>query len=75
MASTESNDRWHSFTDVLKGLHAEGIYIHADQLAEFFIRHGLPVSLHHVPAHLKLMAMRINEHYRGDMAQLERLDE
>ena len=66
-----TNDGWHSFTDVLDRLHAEGVYIRADQLAEFFLRHGLPVSLDYVPVHLKSIALKINQHYQGDMARLE----
>jgi hypothetical protein len=62
---------WHSFEDVLQRLHEEGIYLRADQLAEFFVMHGLPVDLHYVPLHLKSRAARINANYQGDMARLE----
>ena len=73
--SQQSTENWHTFSDVLDQLHAEGIYIHPDQLAEFFIRHHLPVSLRHVPAHLKPIATKINANYHGDIARLEDLDE
>ncbi|HEY9645758.1 MAG TPA: hypothetical protein V6C88_05280 [Chroococcidiopsis sp.] len=64
-------ERWPTFSDILSRLHRAGIYIHADQLAEFFLVHGLPVSLHHVPPQLQQRALFINEHYQGDMARLE----
>jgi hypothetical protein len=65
----ESGDRWCTFEEILQRLHLEGIYIHAEQLAEFFLLHGLPVELCYVPQHLKEKAQRMNEHYQGDMAQ------
>jgi len=68
---TDSGDRWHTFTEILSRLHSEGIYIHSDHLAEFFLRHQLPVSLYHVPEHLKPLAERVNANYQGDMARLE----
>ncbi|MBD2462005.1 hypothetical protein H6G89_13200 [Oscillatoria sp. FACHB-1407] len=65
-----SADGWTSFEQMLQRLHNEGIYIHADQLAEFLLFHGLPVHLRYVPVHLRQKAERINQNYRGDMAQL-----
>jgi len=62
---------WRTFEDMLQGLHRDRIYIHPDQLAEFLLRHGLPVDLRHVPKHLHARANRINTHYQGDMARLE----
>jgi hypothetical protein len=72
-ASKDQQQRtdWHSFEDILQRLHQEGIYIRADQLAEFFVAHGLPVDLLYVPLHLKSKAARINTNYQGDMARLE----
>lgn len=61
---------WPSFEEILQRLHAEGIYLHPHQLAEFLLRHGLPVDLQYVPKHLRLKAIFINENYRGDMARL-----
>ena len=74
MPSTpESNQPipWHTFSDILKRLHQEGIYIHSHQLAAFFVYHGLPVDLHYVPDHLQQRAASINTHYQGDLAKLE----
>jgi hypothetical protein len=65
----QSQPHWHSFEEILRRLHQEGIYIHADQLAEFFLAHGLPVDLRYVPAHLQQKAKLVNENYQGDMAQ------
>jgi hypothetical protein len=56
---------------MLQRLHAEGVYLHPDQLAEFLLAHGLPVDLCYVPAHLRERAMAVNTHYRGDMAALD----
>jgi hypothetical protein len=64
-------DRWYSFEEILDRLHAEGIYLHPEQLAEFLVLHGLPVDLCHVSDRLRPKAERINRHYLGDMAQLE----
>jgi hypothetical protein len=61
---------WLTFEQILRRLHTEGIYIHADQLAEFFLVHGLPVHLQYVPPHLHTKAQVINQHYQGDMAVL-----
>lgn len=61
---------WQTFEQILAQLHAEGVYVHADQLAEFLLCHGLPVHLRYVPAHLQQRAIVINENYQGDMAQL-----
>ncbi|MBE9177925.1 hypothetical protein IQ268_04920 [Oculatella sp. LEGE 06141] len=66
----QSFSDWPTFKRLLQRLHAEGIYIHSDQLAEFLIVHGLPVDLCHVPHHLHAKARVINQNYRGDMAQL-----
>jgi hypothetical protein len=74
--STKQNlDRWHSFEEILQRLHQEGIYLHPNQLAEFFVAHGLPVDLNYVPHHLKSKAMRINANYSGDMARVEDIQE
>lgn len=62
---------WHSFADILRRLHQERIYIHPEQLAEFFLRHGLPVDPAYVPPHLQETAERINRNYQGDMARLD----
>ncbi len=62
---------WHTFMDILQGLHRDGIYLHPDQLAEFFVRHGLPVDLQYVPGHLQERARHINTYYQGDMARVE----
>lgn len=68
-ADTETT--WPTFAEVLRRLHREGILIHPQQLAEFFLRHGLPVDLVYVPSHLKQRAEAINIHYQGEMARLE----
>jgi hypothetical protein len=62
---------WYGFSQMLQRLHAEGIYLHPEQLAEFLLAHGLPVDLDYVPAHLREKALLINTHYRGDMAALD----
>lgn len=59
-----------NFTEMLQRLHRDGIYIHADQLAEFLLVHGLPVDLCFVPAHLQQKAKLVNANYQGDMARL-----
>ncbi|NJN87433.1 MAG: hypothetical protein HC881_15405 [Leptolyngbyaceae cyanobacterium SL_7_1] len=65
---------WHTFQDILQRLHSEGIYIHAEQLAEFLVVHGLPVHPSYVPDRLKAKAQFINDHYQGDMARLEEIE-
>lgn len=62
-------ERWPTFEEILQRLHAQGIYIHSEQLAEFLLAHGLPVHLRYVPAHLRRKAIEVNENYRGDMAR------
>lgn len=66
----QTDKRWPTFEEILQHLHEQGIYIHAEQLAEFLLGHGLPVHLRYVPAHLRLKAMKINEHYEGDMVRV-----
>lgn len=63
-------EKWPTFGEILQGLHREGIYIHSDQLAEFFLAHGLPVDLGYVPKRLKEKAKFINKNYQGDVATL-----
>jgi hypothetical protein len=70
----EQGERWHTFQDILQRLHNEGIYIHAEQLAEFMVAHGLPVHPSYVPDRLKDKAKLINDHYQGDMARLEEIE-
>ncbi|MBW4648009.1 MAG: hypothetical protein KME06_04815 [Kastovskya adunca ATA6-11-RM4] len=65
-----SQKHWHSFEEIVQRLHGEGIYIHPEQLAEFYLAHGLPVHLRYVPNHLKAKAAKLNENYQGDMAAL-----
>ncbi|MBD1861108.1 MULTISPECIES: hypothetical protein [Trichocoleus] len=67
---SSSQQHWHSFSHMLKRLHAEGVYLHPQQLAEFLVVHGLPVDLRYVPERLQQKAMSINAHYNGDMAAL-----
>lgn len=66
---------WHTFVDIWQRLQQEGIRIHPHQLAEFMVRHGLPVDLDYVPDHLKPKAATINASYQGDMARLEATSE
>jgi hypothetical protein len=66
---------WHTFEDILHRLHQEGIWLHPDQLAEFFVMHGLPVDVRYVPERLQEKATSINENYLGDMAQIEPIAE
>ncbi|MGQ9870656.1 hypothetical protein [Leptodesmis sp.] len=68
-------DHWPTFEDMLYQLHQNGIYLHPHQLAEFLLRHGLPVDLEYVPPHLKQKAIAINSNYQGDMARLEERDD
>jgi hypothetical protein len=70
LAQSDSDSCWPTFKMILQRLHAQGIYIHPDQLAEFLLAHGLPVDLCYVPAHLKQKAMAVNQNYQGDMANL-----
>ncbi len=67
---SQTNERWPTFEELLQRLHAQGIYIHSEQLAEFLLVHGLPVHLRYVPPHLQLKAVAVNENYRGDMVRL-----
>ncbi len=62
---------WPTFEDILSQFHHDGIYLHPHQLAEFLLRHGLPVNLEYVPPHLTQKAITINSNYQGDMARLE----
>lgn len=62
-----AQNQWPTFEDILQNLHAQGIYIHSEQLAEFMLGHGLPVHLRYVPAHLRSKAMEVNQNYQGDM--------
>ena len=66
---------WHTFEEILRRLHQEGIYVHPHQLAKFYIYHGLPVDLRYVPEQLQQRATRINDNYLGDMARLEPVNE
>jgi hypothetical protein len=68
-------EHWPTFKDILYQLHQGGIYLHPHQLAEFLLRHGLPVNLEYVPPHLKQKAIAINNNYQGDMARLEERDD
>ena len=71
MSNSSGLEPWHTFDEILQRLHAEGIYIHPEQLAEFYVVHGLPVDLCYVPRHLKAKAQQVNVNYRGDMARVE----
>lgn len=64
-------EAWPTFEQVLYRLHAEGIWLSPQQLATFYLYHGLPVDLCYVPPHLQALATRINDNYQGDMARLE----
>lgn len=78
IASSHPGDQpapWPTFEDILYQLHQDGIYLHPHQLAEFLLRHGLPVNLEYVPPHLKQKARAINCNYQGDMARLEERDD
>lgn len=66
----KTQNRWPTFEEVLQCLHAQGVYIHSEQLAEFLLAHGLPVHPRYVPAHLQSKAREINENYNGDMVRL-----
>lgn len=71
-----TNQRWQTFEEILQRLHKQGIYIHSEQLAEFLLRHGLPVHLRYVPAHLRSKAIQVNQNYQGDMVrQIEELEQ
>ncbi len=65
---SQGKEQWPTFEQILQNLHAQGIYIHSEQLAEFMLAHGLPVHLRYVPAHLRSKAMQVNQSYEGDMA-------
>ncbi len=67
---SQADERWPTFEEILQRLHAQGIYIHSEQLAEFLLAHGLPVHLRYVPEHLRLKAVAINENYQGDMVRV-----
>lgn len=69
-SQSQSDDRWPTFEDLLQCLHAQGIYVHSEQLAEFLLAHGLPVHLRYVPAHLRLKAIEVNKNYQGDMVKV-----
>lgn len=62
---------WSSFEEILERLHRAGIYVHAEQLAAFFLMHGLPVDLCYVGDRLRQKAELVNCRYQGDMARLE----
>ncbi len=66
----KTDECWPTFEDILQNLHGQGIYIHAEQLAEFLLAHGLPVHLRYVPPYLRHKALEVNENYRGDMVRL-----
>jgi hypothetical protein len=63
----QTHQPWPTFEEILQSLHSQGIYIHSEQLAEFFLAHGLPVHLRYVPAHLRSKAIEVNQNYQGDM--------
>lgn len=69
-SKSQSDVRWPTFEEILQCLHAQGIYIHSEQLAEFLLAHGLPVHPRYVPAHLQLKALEVNKNYQGDMVQV-----
>ncbi len=76
MISHASEGHWPTFAEILYRLHKEGLYIRANQLAEFMLVHGLPVDLQYVPPHLQKKARNLNANYQGDMARLsEKLDD
>lgn len=66
----QAGQPWLTFEEILQRLHQSGIYIHSEQLAEFFLAHGLPVHLRYVPARLRPRAIKVNENYQGDMVRL-----
>lgn len=66
----QDNERWPNFEEILQRLHADGIFIHPEQLAEFLLAHGLPVHLRYVPAYLRDKAIEVNENYQGDMVRV-----
>jgi len=72
---TNDGNHWHTFEEILFRLHQEGIYLHPAQLAEFFVKHGLPVDLKYVPLRLRQRATQINDNYLGNMARLEAIEE
>ena len=66
----KTDEHWPTFEEILYNLHAQGIYIHSEQLAEFLLAHGLPVHLRYVPRHLHAKAIEVNRNYRGDMVRV-----
>ncbi len=66
-----SRQHWYGFSNMLKRLHDEGVYLHPEQLAEFLVAHGLPVDPRYAPERLQQKARLINAHYGGDMAALD----
>lgn len=64
---SQTGERWPTFEEILQNLHAQGIYIHSEQLAEFLLAHGLPVHPRYVPSHLRPKALKVNQNYQGDM--------
>lgn len=69
-SSHKTDEHWPTFEEILQRLHAQGIYIHNEQLAEFLLAHGLPVHLRYVPRHLFAKAIEVNRHYNGDMVRV-----
>lgn len=67
---SQTDSRWPTFEEILKSLHAQGIYVHSEQLAEFLLAHGLPVHLRYVPGHLRHKALEVNQNYQGDLVQV-----
>ncbi|NEQ70263.1 MAG: hypothetical protein F6J86_16385 [Symploca sp. SIO1B1] len=70
LSSQQQDEQWPTFDELLQSLHYEGIYIHAEQLAEYLLAQGLPVQLRYVPQHLRTKAIQVNQSYRGDMVRL-----
>lgn len=69
-SQSQNDERWPTFEEILTRLHTQGIYIHSEQLAEFFLAHGLPVHLRYVPSHLRAKALTINQNYQGDLVRV-----
>ena len=67
---SQTDERWPTFEEILKGLHSQGIYVHSEQLAEFLLAHGLPVDLRYVPSHLRGKALEVNQNYQGDLVEV-----
>ncbi|NET55953.1 MAG: hypothetical protein F6K47_07220 [Symploca sp. SIO2E6] len=70
LSSQQQDDQWPTFEELLQRLHREGIYIHAEQLAESLLAQGLPVDLRYVPQHLRAKAIEVNQSYQGNMVRL-----